>query len=169
MRSKLFIISTLFLMIGCKGIGLNDDSGVGEVFCTLVGSRTVIRVHVTSSTPLPSNVAASLNGNDIDADECVNNGLPFSSVRVSDDRTEADITFFLHENPDDYELYFPVTATEPQLNLMSLGFYGRTTCGDTPSEFDKILDTQIFWEPVYANGENCGITSYAADAQVQTH
>lgn len=168
MRLRILVLPALLALMGCKEIGLGDDPGVGKA-CTLVGSATLIQVHVTSPTPLPANVALSLNGADVDADECVNNGLFSSSVTVSADRMQADVLFQLNGNPDDYEFYFPNSASEPQSNLMSLGFYDRATCSDTHAKFDEVLDAQISWEPVYANGEDCGASSHVAEGAVQTH
>jgi hypothetical protein len=76
----------------------------------------------------------------------------------------------LIENPEDFEFYFPSGLEQgPQSNLMSLGFYTRASCTDAHSKFDEVLNAQISWEPVYANGEDCGLTSYVADAEIQTH
>lgn len=168
MRKQLLFIPILATLIGCKELGVGDDPGFGKA-CTLVGSATAIKVHVTSAAPLPSNLALSLNGNDVDADECVNGGLFSSSVTVSADRMEAEVLFQLNGNPDDFEFYFPNNSTEPQSNLMDLGFYDRATCADTHAKFDEVDGTQVSWQPVYANGEDCAASSHVAEGSAQTH
>lgn len=156
----------LLLLAGCKAVDSDQDSKV-RISCTQVGSMTTIRVHVASSTPIPAGFAIGLNGNTIDADECTNNGPYTNSAQVSNDRSEAEVVFYLDNNREDYDHYFPSGSTEPASNLMNLTLYSRANCSGTFTNIGEIHDHQITWQPIYANGQSCGITSQITETKVE--
>jgi len=160
MRFQILFASTLIALTGCREI-----SSEGKA-CTLVGSSNVMHVRVTSPNPILANLAVSLNGSTIDADECSNSGSHWDPVVMSADRRQAEVVIFL-DGTSDFEDYFPSDASEPQSNVADFEFYNRATCSAAHSKFDEVLNAAITWEPVYANGEDCGASSYAAEADVQ--
>ncbi len=166
MNCKFLFLGAVFVLTGCKDLGSQGDSGVGKT-CTQMGSSFDLRVQVKSSTPLPAYLAVALNGASSNVDEC-GGEISFSGgVEVSADRFEATVVINLDGDPSAFFVYFPDGSSEPQSNLASLSFLSRGTCADAPAEFNQLHDQQITWEPVYANGKSCGVTSHRGTVNVQ--
>ncbi len=157
MALKLLIFASVLALMGCKDVVPIEKVGKA---CTLMASSTEIRVQFTSVTPLPSNLALSLNGGVIDADECNEFNHFSSSVQVSTYRSEATVIFQLNGNQDAFDFYFPNGSVEPDSNIVNLKLFTRASCTDAPVQFEELNGLEANWEPVYVNGKDCGVSSY---------
>lgn len=119
-------------------------------------------MQAVSPTPLPPNIAISVNGNNLDLDECVDNEL-IGSIDLNAGRTEAEAKYHLAR--EDFDHYFRSGSKEPQSNTAVIGFYTRANCSDPHT---KLGDTtvQINWVPTYANGRDCGASGYVGEVEI---
>jgi hypothetical protein len=167
MNLRIIFVLLIFNLLGCKGLEPSGEQKVSKA-CTLVGSSNLIRVEVVStSAPLPANLAFSINGNEIEADECNNNNVIGSYVQVNEDRSQATVSFLLDGNKAQFEYYFPNGAKEPQTNSVSLGIFSRASCSDQATQIGEINKADVSWHPVYINGKDCGTSSYGGDLTVE--
>lgn len=164
-------VLALGLFSGCKkqSSGSQVDDGLNFIeSCTMVGSSNGLSVEIISAAPLPANLALAFNGDTINADECSSSNLYFeSSIEISADRLKAKISL----NMDGYfklrQQYLPDLSKPPQSNVIDISFYNRTQCEDTSIKFHEITAAQLVWKPIYANGENCGVSSYQGASEIQ--
>ncbi len=130
-----------------------------------MGSSTTMVLRLTSSAALPSNLAVAINGDEIDVDECDGNTSPFDhSIQVNDSGQEAIVRFQLDADSEDREIYFTDFDSGPNSDLVDIAIFSRSTCSDALSTFKALEEQELNWEPVYANGESCGVTSYTSDS-----
>lgn len=168
MRLILFLAVVLPNFMGCNTVEDPEYSPLTGKLCTLRGGVTSIKVDITSPKPLPQNLAIALNGKGIDFDECTPSeyGVP-NSMQTSYDRTHATIYFYPFNSPEDFKIYFPEGYGEPISNVIDLIFYSRANCTDLRTQFQEISDNNgITWKPGYANGEDCGVTGYTGEYQI---
>lgn len=161
------IFFCLFLSTSCKeleDIGKSDDNNKE---CTQVGTLTSINLRINANN-IPTNFSVVLNGSDIYADECANNSNPFrNNIRVSDSRTQGNAILFLNTNQYVLNYYFPNGINNPpQAQYMNVRFYTRASCNDNPVKIAEANNVFLNWQPLQANGKDCGTTSYSANAEV---
>ena len=165
---KIFICALiLILSTGCKTSSSDTDSDLGSLnTCTLMGSFYSLKVHIISLNPLPQNLSFSLNDKSISASECVSSdGFKIGDITFNSNRTEAVVDFLLADG--NFEYYFANINNSPSSNIFKLNIYNSTNCSENPTLFSQVLDGQIQWQPIYANGEKCGVTSYMGSGSVQ--
>ncbi len=162
MRIILFLTMVLPNFIGCN---TPDDTGfspLAEKWCEYDSSFSAIKVDITSSDPLPPNLALGFNGKDVDIDEC----REWKPIKLNQDRTKGTLIYYLHDNSEEYNLYFPNGLGDPASSLINIVLYSRTNCTDPHTPFQEISDIGISWEPGYDNGEHCSVTDYTGESQI---
>lgn len=158
---RILALALPLFLFGCKNAEVASEGGPN--FQCLMMAFTSIKVKLISDSPLPNNLAIALNPGDIDADECVNSGLPDSSIRASADRKEIDAEFVLNYLPVDYAFYFQ--SGVPQSSLLNLDIYSRPSCTDTPVQFYEVQNAQITWESNDPSGSSC-VAAYSATTEI---
>lgn len=152
-------------------MGCNPEDNRGytseQKYCTLKGGITSIQVNITSSNPLPPNLAISLNGKPPEVDECNRENYWILNPQLSKDRTKAAAQFYEDHDTQNFKLYFPEGYGEPISNAIDLTFYSRENCKAPYVQIQEISDNNgISWEPDYINGEHCGVTGYTGESQI---
>ncbi len=139
-----------------------------QKLCTLIGGFTTIQVNITSSDPLPPNLAISLNGKPPEVDECSPKNNWLSYIKLSTDRTKAVAEFFKDLTTENFKLYFPEGFGEPTSNAIDLIFYSRENCTDPHTQYQEISNNNgITWEPLYINGgKHCGEDGYTGESLI---
>ena len=143
------LIFSLFFSLGCKQQE-NEDGAISK-FCTLMGAINSIEVSVGEYTSWPEHIAYSINGTDIDYDDCGTNNSKGYSIK-KEHRVFSAIAM---DESDDFQSYFDQRGDEPNSDDISITFFGRASCSDPLVKLEAI-DDKIQWTPSFPNGEACG-------------
>lgn len=167
-----------FVLQGCLESPHLDGTGDGARGCTTIGSFHTIRVVIAAAGELPPNLAATLNGTNQQTELCrpEDPGMAVASVVtacfaspvvISPDRTEVSFQFNIDADRANFDHYFPYPHASPVSDLADFQLLTRNSCDDNLTLFRNIEDLSIRWEPVYANGEKCGRTSYSGTVEIE--
>jgi len=157
---KYLILLSLFFFCSCDEENSSEFLYDGSGACTLIGTSNQLAVDFYKNETLKEFLAFSINASDILYDDC----------NLEDEQREAleENSFFYTANIYALADYFPngtYPVRPPVTSLINVKVYHRSSC-DEDLELHIDETTEVEWEPLYPNGERCGVVAYSGTVEV---
>jgi hypothetical protein len=162
--NKAIVFLTLISLTGCE---FKDNWGGASKMCTLMAGTSQISINIKSGNLLPKFLAAGINGDEIDIDECLPDPQQAGfDISRNFEQNEVQVRM-LFLGSSEFSRYFdPQTGVPHEGATADFVLYGRSSCDDEPIEVTRFSNHPVSWEPGYPNGPDCGVSGYSSHLSV---